>query len=66
MLAEVTARDARIQQLADEGKHAQQALATALQQLQSMASSHKHESDQVGAMLWNTAFYSSRICSLWP
>ena len=47
LLAEVAARDARIQHLSQEGSHAQQALQGAMQQMQALVASHKHDSEQV-------------------
>lgn len=47
LLAEVAARDARIQQLSQEGSHAQQALHGTVQQMQALLASHKLESEQV-------------------
>jgi hypothetical protein len=47
LLAEVTARDSRIQQLSDDNKHSHQLLAAALQQMQAAMSSQKHEAEQV-------------------
>ena len=47
MLAEVAARDARIQQLADDNKHAQLAFTSALHQMQSALTAQKHDSAQV-------------------